>query len=375
MISSNRVLVVEDEAEIGLNYCEELAVRGFDAQEHVSTITEALTFADRFPVKGALLDIWLRQHKKAGVFIARALRFMQPVPHVYVTAHFDTETIEHANSTNPEFIGKKPAFDEAISKLERAIRRHAVPPISEQPTQLDPESTYEWGEKFDSEYEDAPELAGEKLIRELEKRSVHDPLFQELVIKSEYMQFTESQEEYLAPCLIGTILNLRKTCARGPEVVWSAMRTYASVASPNELDTLCLFLDMSTVVESRTAVDTLLVSLKCIRNRFEAIPPQATDCFGKIAKVVAATADAYFHKYVVPVGRNSTIAHCSLMALLFLGSTSAERVSKVAAAASPKWLKDQIALEIDSVLRESNRLEGTSDVGALFKNCQRILEQ
>lgn len=116
-----RILVVEDEAVIGLLIVELLAGEGHDILGPFASGEQALLAAAEALPDLAVMDITL-SGPLDGIEVARELRRRHGVRVIYVTSHTDPATRGRAAATEPFAYLVKP-FDPAA--LERAVARVA----------------------------------------------------------------------------------------------------------------------------------------------------------------------------------------------------------------------------------------------------------
>ncbi len=123
---SARVLIVEDEAIIGLEIQMHLRDFGYQSVGIASSAAEALELAAASRPDLALLDIVLRGERD-GVDTSALLRDQFGVPSVYLTGHSDPATLRRAIATGSYGYLLKPYRPEELrAAVEVALAKHAI---------------------------------------------------------------------------------------------------------------------------------------------------------------------------------------------------------------------------------------------------------
>jgi diguanylate cyclase (GGDEF)-like protein len=118
------ILVVEDQAVIGLDIRYTLSELGYDVRVVVTTGKEALEEVARHPPDLVLMDIVLKGPMD-GVETATRLQEMHDIPVVYLTSHSDAATLARAKETGPYGYVVKPFREgELRASIEVALGRH-----------------------------------------------------------------------------------------------------------------------------------------------------------------------------------------------------------------------------------------------------------
>lgn len=122
-MSKIRVLVVEDEAVTASDLHDELISLGYEVAGVVHTAEDALRQAEQTKPDIVLMDINL-SGAIDGILAASAMRGLE-IPVIFLTAHFDQQTIDRAKKTTPVGYIAKPfeSRDLAIA-IEIGIERH-----------------------------------------------------------------------------------------------------------------------------------------------------------------------------------------------------------------------------------------------------------
>lgn len=121
-----RVLIVEDEHVVATHVERSLIDAGYTVTGIAASGAEAASLAERAPPDVALVDIRLRGRAE-GFAIAERLRHENDVPVVYMTAHTDDDTLQHAALTGAYGYVVKPfTIGEVKSALQVALYKHRL---------------------------------------------------------------------------------------------------------------------------------------------------------------------------------------------------------------------------------------------------------
>ncbi|WP_026996192.1 LytR/AlgR family response regulator transcription factor [Flectobacillus major] len=101
------ILIVEDEAIVGMDLAARLEHEGYGVLEVVDNGLDALALFRENNVDLVLLDIQIKG-KWDGIDTAIQINQVKPVPIIYLTAQSDTETLERAKETHPSAYLTKP---------------------------------------------------------------------------------------------------------------------------------------------------------------------------------------------------------------------------------------------------------------------------
>ncbi len=121
------ILIVEDEALIGLDLKMSLESMGFGVQGPVATGEEALAALSQRPARLVLMDIVLRG-KLDGIETAREVRRRWGLPVVFLTAFADKGMRELAMTAQPAAIISKPVNRERLRQVLAAALPAYAPP-------------------------------------------------------------------------------------------------------------------------------------------------------------------------------------------------------------------------------------------------------
>jgi two-component system sensor histidine kinase/response regulator len=119
-----RLLVVEDEAVVARDICQQLREQGYDPVAHTATGEEAIALAGQHRPDLVLMDIHLAGEMD-GITAARTIRDRFALPVVFLTAFSGRETLERAREVEPFGYIIKP-FDEQDLRtvVEMAVFKH-----------------------------------------------------------------------------------------------------------------------------------------------------------------------------------------------------------------------------------------------------------
>lgn len=169
------------------------------------------------------------------------------------------------------------------------------------------------------------------------------PNARRLILAAEDIHFTPAQSTRLAPWLLAFAEHYRDSQdTRDAAVVWSALRTGASMLSPDEADRLL------PLLEPGHPVDTSTVAVKMLARIFEAHPPDAADRFDGLSERVAAMASALLNPYAIDRPESAARAQLALCAL---GAMASHRLPPLAesAAALGGWFAPQAARRLTAL--------------------------
>lgn len=116
-VDKSRVLIVEDEAVIGLDMSQQLVDLGYQVVGVAITGLQAIDMARQLQPDVILMDIRLRGEMD-GIEVADLLRREMDIPVIYLTSHSDAETVRRAAETAPYGYLTKPF---QIKELRAAI--------------------------------------------------------------------------------------------------------------------------------------------------------------------------------------------------------------------------------------------------------------
>lgn len=338
------ILVVEDDPTIARDYCEKIGERGYSVACAYST-DEALSIARRRPPAFALLDIRLNGQENGGILVAVKLSRWYHAPHAYVTAFgSEVETRAAAEATNPVGILDKLAQEPIILEtIEEGIREQERRDASL------PESLDRWIKDFEHLQASEPTHACELLVNELENRSLDDEWIEDLVLLAEDTQFSPEQEKRLAPRLLEAATVLRDNeSAAYTTTVWSAIRTYASMIVPEDINSMAELLTQP----GDHAVDTLLVTLKSLRRLLEVRPPATGTADSILMDKVVGVARAYLDPWVIRPGEDAAIGQNTILVLTALGNSDVLDITNKLKSRRVEWFQTQLSRRLREMLQQ-----------------------
>jgi len=123
MIKNTRVLVVEDEAIVGLDLKRKLTSLGVKITGVCATYSAALESLETEPPDMIFLDIGLKGEQN-GIDLARTINEKYKLPFIFLTARSDCRTIEDCVSLQPYGFIRKPFVEkDLLVSIEMAMHR------------------------------------------------------------------------------------------------------------------------------------------------------------------------------------------------------------------------------------------------------------
>ena len=202
----------------------------------------------------------------------------------------------------------------------------------------------EWrDEEVDVPDESSVELTADHLARQLVDRhaEVGWAQLRELIPLAEDMDFSPEQSRKLAPRLLEYATTYRdSTDPQDKPVVWSAIRTGASMLRPDEAGRL------RPLLEPGHPVETSLVTVKMLGRIFEAQPPSDLNQYPELAHEVRQIADSLLNRYAIAVSQGAAMAQLAVYALAAMGSDDAVELSKAVRGLGQSWFTAQLRHEL-----------------------------
>ena len=125
-LRKHRILVVEDEAIIGLHISSTLGQFGYDVVGVAISADEAIRMAGELGPDLILMDIVI-PGERDGIDAARVLKDTLGLPVVYLTGNADVTTVTRARETNPYGYVLKPVNPQDLfSTIDTALHRHEL---------------------------------------------------------------------------------------------------------------------------------------------------------------------------------------------------------------------------------------------------------
>ncbi len=185
----------------------------------------------------------------------------------------------------------------------------------------------------------APAMLADKILHSNEENDW--PYLRDLIILAEDTGFTPQQSARLAPRLLE--LAMRHRDSNDPQdkpVVWSAIRTGASMLRLNEAGCLRPLLDPGHSIE------TSLVTVKMLGRIFEAQPPGNVDQYPELAAEVCQIAKSLLNRYAIASSQSAAMAQLAIYALAAMASSSILRITQFVRDLQQSWFTDQVGHEL-----------------------------
>jgi CheY-like chemotaxis protein len=126
VMSNERILVVEDDADIAIEIQSSLAAHGYVIVGDASSGERAIELAVKHQPDLVLMDIQL-EGRLDGVDAAQQLREQLDIPVLYMTAHAESSTVARAKATGPAGYLLKPFSERELAvAVEMALLRHQL---------------------------------------------------------------------------------------------------------------------------------------------------------------------------------------------------------------------------------------------------------
>jgi len=130
-MSRTRILVIDDEPQIGRMLRTQLAARGYDV-DHVTTGQDGLVAVGEQPPDLVLLDLGLPDVE--GIEVARRIREWSAVPIIFLTVRDEERTKVHAlDAGGDDYVTKPFGIPELLARVRAVLRRK-----QEQPSAVSP---------------------------------------------------------------------------------------------------------------------------------------------------------------------------------------------------------------------------------------------
>lgn len=126
MMSSARILIVEDEGIEALDLQQRLESKGYHVLDIVSGGEEAVQKAEELSPDLILMDIMLQGHLD-GIAAAEKILSLHNIPVIYITAYADEDTLQRAKITEPYGYIVKPFREKDLFiAVEMALYKHQM---------------------------------------------------------------------------------------------------------------------------------------------------------------------------------------------------------------------------------------------------------
>jgi hypothetical protein len=166
--------------------------------------------------------------------------------------------------------------------------------------------------------------AADQLVRQiLELDPDHDRhQLREAIVRAEKVGFAPEDSARVAPRLLELAVYYRDSS--DPEdrpVVWSAIRTGASMLRPEDAVRLLPLLEPGHPIETST------VTVKMIGRLFEAHPPADSNRFGDVEHELERITDSLLNRYAIAIPQSAAMAQLAVYALAAVGSSSTDALA------------------------------------------------
>ncbi len=158
------------------------------------------------------------------------------------------------------------------------------------------------------------------------------PTLREMILIAEDTGFTTDQSDRLAPWLLSFAERRRDSSDPQDEAaVWSAIRTGASMLTPDAAD------DLRPLLQPGHSIETSLVAVKMLGRIFEAQPPTDVDQHLDLAAEVRQIAESLLNPYAITVSQSAAMAHLAIHALAAMASSETHRIVEIAQGLGAAW--------------------------------------
>lgn len=164
------------------------------------------------------------------------------------------------------------------------------------------------------------------------------PKLRKMILIAENMGFTVEQSKKLSSCLLNFAKKYRNSQdAQDESVVYSAIRTGASMLRPNDIHKLY------DLLKPGYSIETVLVTVKMIGRIYEVQPPKSLNsCNNDVANKIYDIAYTLLNKYVLISSQSTALAQLSIFALAAMGDTRLQEVVEIAKVIAPIWFGSQM---------------------------------
>lgn len=235
-------------------------------------------------------------------------------------------------------------------------------------------------QSFEAERDDQPsstdeiaeEWTSDRLADELLKLGAENDWsrLRELVLLAEDTDFSLEQSSLLAPRLLEFAIQYRASNdSQDAPVVWSAIRTGASMLRPQEAKRLL------PLLEPGHSIETSLVALKMLGHIFEAQPPERPDQHTDLASEVRGIAESLLNPYAIASSHQSAaMAQLAVYALAAMASSKTLNIVCSVRRLGVSWFAHQIARELRE-LRNSWDARSVPAAPAVFELLERAMHE
>ncbi len=195
------------------------------------------------------------------------------------------------------------------------------------------------------------EWTSDRLADELLRLDIENdwPRLRELILTAEDFDFTPDKSAQLAPRLLEVATQYRESNdSQDAPVVWSAIRTGASMLRPNEASRLL------ALFEPGHPIETSLVALKMLGRIFEAQPPERPDQHTDLAGEVRGIAESLLNPYAIASSQSAAMAQLAVCTLAAMASNETLHIVRAVRRMGVSWFSQQIARELRELQRSWN---------------------
>lgn len=190
------------------------------------------------------------------------------------------------------------------------------------------------GQDIDTTLDDVSQWTPDQLASAILQADVESdmPKLREMILAAEDTGFTVDQSNQLAPWLLNFAERHRDSNDPQDEAaVWSAIRTGASMLTPDAADGLRLLL------EPGHSIETSLVTVKMLGRIFEAQPPAEVDQHEGLTTEVRQIADSLLNRYAITVSQSAAMAHLAIYALVAMADSNTQGVVEAVRGLGVAW--------------------------------------
>jgi hypothetical protein len=167
----------------------------------------------------------------------------------------------------------------------------------------------------------------------------------EQILAAEDTAFTVEQSNSLAPRLLELAACHRDSNdPQDKPVVWSAIRTGASMLRPDQAHRL------RPLLEPGHSIETSVVAVKMLGRIFEAQPPADVDRYPELAAEVYQIAELLLNPYALASSQSAATAQLAIYALAAMASTHTTAIAKAVRELNLAWFARQVARDSRELL-------------------------
>ena len=190
------------------------------------------------------------------------------------------------------------------------------------------------GQDIDATLDDVSQWTPAQLASAILQADVESdmPKLREMILVAEDTGFAVGQSNQLAPWLLSFAERHRDSNDPQDEAaVWSAIRTGASMLTPDAAGSLRLLL------EPGHSIETSLVTVKMLGRIFEAQPPTDVDQHMDLAAEVRQIADSLLNRYAITISQSAAMVHLAIYALVAMADGNTQGVVETVRGLGVAW--------------------------------------